>query len=192
MPDPQGLTGRRGINEMDRTSMLVLFPPCSRSFSPSLPCCCQTRSTPDFDSTVVDLSNMHIRPKGPVEGTAVELAGFASQVLAIRHLEEDAEDVGGDGGDGSDEEVDQLDPSDGIIPEARATARVPNKTQPLFDESRQSSPEAETEMETVTQLAGGHASTSAIDITTAADDLFDDSQPGPPIFDPAKHTSSAL
>jgi len=94
----------------------------------------------------------------------------------------------GDGGDGSDEEVDQLDPSDGIIPEARATARVPNKTQPLFDESRQSSPEAETEMETVTQLAGGHASTSAIDITTAADDLFDDSQPGPPIFDPAKHT----
>jgi DNA mismatch repair protein PMS2 len=121
-----------------------------------------------------------------------QLAGFArsgSQVPAIQHLEQDEEDAEGVGGDGSDEEVDQLDASDGIIQEeAQVTAQIPDKPQALFDESRQSSPEAETE----TQRTGGHSSTSAIDLTIDVDDdMFDDSQLGAPIFDPAKHTPSS-
>jgi DNA mismatch repair protein PMS2 len=122
------------------------------------------------------------------------LVGFArsgSQLPVVQHLEQEGEDVDlnmgvdGDEDEGSDEEVDQLDASsdNNMQEEAPVTVNIPNKTQPLFDESRPSTP-------TETQLTGEQPST--FDLTTE-DDMFDDSQLGAPIFDPAKHTpSSAL
>lgn len=123
------------------------------------------------------------------------LAGFArsgSHIPAIQHLEQEKDDanldVNADRGDGegSDQEVDQLVPSDdNVQDEAPVTTNIHNSTQPLFNESRPSTPEADT----MTQPIANQS--SSIDLT-ADDDMFDDSQVDAPIFDPAQHTSSAL